>query len=87
MTFEHKENSGSVFVNDRKQTERQPDRTGDGKICCPDCGAVFPIWISGWIKRTANKQPFMSLAFTPKDPPVNAGKPATDDDFDDDIPF
>lgn len=88
--FIHNDNSGSVFVNDRKTKENQPDRTGEGKISCPDCGASFGVWISGWIKRKAGKKPFMSLAFTPKDPPVSgpkstAGTPA--DDFDDDIPF
>lgn len=32
MTFEHKELSGSTFINDRKTKDSQPDETGSCKI-------------------------------------------------------
>ena len=59
--FEPKENSGVLFINDRKQTENQPDRKGTARI-----GGV-DMWISGWVKKDKNGNPFMSLSFTPKD--------------------
>lgn len=90
MAFEHNDNSGSVFVNDRKNSERQPDRKGDGKIVCPHCQASFEVWISGWVKKREGKNPFMNLAFTAKDEPTTghgSKTQATIEEFDDDIPF
>jgi hypothetical protein len=89
MAFEHNENNGSVFVNDRKERDNQPDRTGDGKIKCPCCEETFDVWISGWIKKRQGKPPFMSMAFTPKDNQPEHGPKTqeTIDEFDDDIPF
>lgn len=62
MAFEVRDNSGSVFVNNRKTTERHPDRTGKAMI-----GGVM-YWVSGWLKKSQNGTPFLSLAFTPMEP-------------------
>tara|TARA_R100001377_G_C3167989_1_gene101982 strand:- start:547 stop:771 length:225 start_codon:yes stop_codon:yes gene_type:complete len=32
MAFEHKENTATVFNNDKKTAENQPDFTGRGKV-------------------------------------------------------
>lgn len=60
MAFEQKDNSGSLFVNDRKTQDNHPDRSGtimvDGKL----------FWINGWLKRTAGGDPFLSLSVKPK---------------------
>lgn len=32
MAFEHKENTATVFENDNKSAENQPDFTGRGKV-------------------------------------------------------
>jgi len=32
MAFEHKENTATVFTNDKKSAENQPDFTGRGKV-------------------------------------------------------
>ena len=32
MAFEHKENTATVFSNDKKSAENQPDFTGKGKV-------------------------------------------------------
>ena len=56
--YEHKMNTGSLFVNDRKQKEGDPDRTGtlnvDGKS----------YYISGWI-NTGTKGQWLKLAVKP----------------------
>jgi len=81
-----KDNSATLFINDKKQSPNQPDRRGDGMV-----GGV-PVWVSGWIKKTKNGQPFLSLAFTPKDE-ARQSKPApkrdepADAPHDDNIPF
>jgi len=81
-------NSGAMFKNDRKKTERHPDRQGQADIMCPECGAVTPFWVSGWLKKAKRTgQQFLSLAFTPKDSPALQND-QQDDNFDDgDIPF
>jgi len=57
MPYEQRNNSGSLFKNDRKQNERQPDYNGNAVI------NGKPMRISAWIKKSQNGTTFMSLAF------------------------
>ena len=50
MAFEQRDNSGSLFVNDRKEKESHPDRQGSAKVVCPHCGESAEHWLSAWIK-------------------------------------
>lgn len=92
-------NTGSLFRNERKQSDRHPDYTGnaiiDGKT----------KRISAWVRTSRDgTKKFLSLAFedvqpvqqsapqpaprpqpTPKTAPAPAPAPAQD--FDDDLPF
>lgn len=61
MSYQHKDNSGSLFVNDKKKSPNHPDRTGSALID----GVEY--YVSGWIKKDKNGTPFMSMAFKPKD--------------------
>jgi len=63
MAYEQKDNSGSLFRNERKTTQNHPDFTGSVKV-----GGV-EYWLSAWTKppKDATKKGFFSLAFTPKD--------------------
>jgi hypothetical protein len=86
MAFEHNDNSGSMFHNERKTKPSHPDRTGS---CVVD-GKEY--WVSGWIKES--KKPggkaWLSLAFTPKEESSGrrSSEPSTDTgSMDDDIPF
>lgn len=90
MAFEQKDNSGSLFVNDRQQPgSQQPDRSGSAMID----GVEY--WVSGWLKKTQDGQTWLSLAFKRKEqrtgPPTRsapAQKPSSGfDDMDSDIPF
>jgi hypothetical protein len=82
MAFEQRDNSGSLFKNDRKQTDRHPDYRGTVMV------AGVEYWISSWIKQGKNGK-FMSLSFQEKEDngPVNTVGNNEQDDFDDDIPF
>lgn len=86
--YEPKDNSGAMFVNDKKESEKHPDRKGSAIVD----GIAY--WVSGWINESAGGQKYMSLKFTKKEPmqkdePMKpagtvAQKPV---DFDEDIPF
>lgn len=60
MAYEQKDNSGSLFRNDRKEQENHPDHTGTCKIQ----GREY--YISAWIRETKTGKKFFSLAFKAK---------------------
>jgi len=66
MAYETKDNSGSIFANDKKESANHPDGKGSAMI-----GGV-EYWVSSWNKKTQEGKPWRSLAFTPK----NAAAPA-----------
>jgi hypothetical protein len=72
MAYEMKENSGSMFVNTKKEKDTHPDRNGTALI-----GGV-EYYVSGWIKETKSGDKWLSLAFKPKEQalskPVSFGK-------------
>lgn len=82
MAFEHKDNTGSLFANDRREKETHPTHTGQGKID----GVEY--WISAWVKE-ANGKRFFSMAFKPKDEQAPRSRQSGEDDDmgADDIPF
>lgn len=73
-------NSGTLFQNDRKEKDTHPDRTGTLNVDGVD------YWISGWLKKTKDGKPFLSLAIKRKDGAASA-KPASKLEAADDIPF
>jgi hypothetical protein len=76
--FQHRELSGSLFKNDRKEQPNHPDYRGD----CLIGGQQY--WVSGWIKDGARGK-WMSLAFTSKGAKTpQTPTPSFDED---DIPF
>ena len=76
-------NSGALFRNDRKETDKHPDYRGEINVGGTD------YWISAWLKTSGKGTNFMSLAVTPKDdkPAKPAPKKPTFDDADQDVPF
>lgn len=77
-----KDNSGSLFVNDKKERDSQPDRRGSARIDGVD------YWVSGWVKKKEDGTPWMSMSYQRKDAAPSAPKaqPAQAD-MDDEIPF
>jgi hypothetical protein len=61
MAYEVKDNTGSMFANDRKESANHPDGKGSAMID----GVEY--WISSWNKKTAEGKPWRSLAFQRKE--------------------
>lgn len=78
-------NTGVLFKNDRKESDRHPDYRGS----FTDSNGV-EHWLSCWIKESKTGSKFMSLSATPKEPmqavAQSAPAPAAMD-FDNDVPF
>ena len=85
MAYEIRPNSGSLFKNDRKESENHPDYKGTALI------NGVEMWMSSWLKTGANGTKFMSFNFQPKEqqaaPKKAAAPTAPADDFLDDLPF
>jgi len=84
MAYETRPGQGALFVNDKKQSEKHPDRKGN--MVCPCCKA--DLWLSGWLKKSAAGKAWMSLEAQQK----TAGEPVREADtkpadYSDDIPF
>jgi hypothetical protein len=67
MAFEPKDNTGSIWANDKRQADNHPDRTGSALI------GGREYWLNGWLKKTKDNKSYLSLSFKPKD---HASKPA-----------
>ena len=80
--YEQKDNSGAVFVNDRKTTETHPDSTGTAKID----GVEY--YISAWRRESKNGKKYLSLSFKRKDADTAADRSRPiGEQLNDSIPF
>lgn len=60
MAYEQRDNSGTLFKNDKREKDSHPHATGSAMI-----GGV-EYWVSAWTKEGARGK-FQSLAFKLKD--------------------
>lgn len=85
MAFEQRDNSGSLFKNDRREKDTHPHAKGSAMI-----GGV-EYWVSAWTKEARDGSKYQSLSFTRKDADQTGSyakqQPAQDIDLDDDVPF
>lgn len=86
MAYEQRDNSGTLFRNEKKENDKHPNATGKAMIG----GKMY--YLSAWTKQ-GNNGPFQSLSFKPVDeasaaPPKGEGKRIpTNEAIEDDIPF
>ena len=78
--MEKKDNSGVLFKNDKKDTEKHPDYKGNIMVDGQE------YWLSAWIKE-GKMGKFMGLAVSPRDAQPPASKPLPKNLDDDSIPF
>ena len=84
MAYEVRPNTGSLFKNDRKESDSHPDYKGSGIIEGVD------YWLDSWINTSGAGVKYMSLKFKPKDAQQGSPRtsaPAHEIDLDDDVPF
>jgi len=84
MAWVHKENSGSLFKNKRKEKDTHSDYTGEINVE----GKLF--WLNAWLNEAQSTgEKYLSIRLNPKeerrDKPVSNGK--TTHELDDEIPF
>lgn len=60
--WETKPNTGSAFVNKRKQKDTHPDYTGEILVTEPGLH-----WFNIWVKETKDGQPWFSVSVSPKE--------------------
>ena len=72
-----KDNSGLLFPNDKKETDKHPNLKGVAKIE----GAEY--WCSGWVNKDKNEKKYISLKFQPKEETSTVQKKLDDEE----IPF
>jgi hypothetical protein len=78
-------NRGSIWKNDKKETDNHPDFTGTLNVD----GIEF--WVSAWKRKEGADPKAPALSFTVRmkeDKPQQQKQPSkTADDFEDDIPY
>ena len=74
-------NKGSLFKNDKKETETHADYKGQINVN----GQEF--WINAWINTSKQGTKFMSLSVSPKDRQVSEPTRRNVPEPDDSIPF
>ena len=58
MAYEHKENNGSLFKNDKKEKDTQPDFTGQANVN----GTLYNV--SSWINESKSGKRYFKLIFS-----------------------
>tara|TARA_Y100001937_G_scaffold121197_1_gene179625 strand:+ start:2076 stop:2285 length:210 start_codon:yes stop_codon:yes gene_type:complete len=58
MAYEHKENKGSIFTNEKKEKDTHPDYTGQANVN----GKVYNV--SAWINESKTGKKYFGLAFS-----------------------
>jgi len=81
MTDYDNTNTGALFKNDDKGSEKYPDYRGSINVN----GSEF--WLSAWIKTSKRGAKYMALAVTPKNADNAKPKQNIRDDLNDQVPF
>jgi len=66
MAYEMRDNSGSLWPNDRRTDERYPNSTGKVMVG----GKIY--YLSGWTKTTSAGKKWISLSLKPADETAQA---------------
>jgi hypothetical protein len=76
---QQKDNTGVLFANHKRTTDKHPNSKGSATIDGVEC------WVAGWTKTTGSGEKYISLAFTPKDTPAESSVQKRLDDDDEEV--
>jgi len=79
--YEQKDNSGALFVNDKREKETQPNAKGSAMI-----GGV-EYWVSAWTNTSSKGAKYQSLKFERKDAKFDNAAEQQSEVLSDEIPF
>lgn len=79
--YQPKDDSGSLFKNDKKEAENHPDYKGNALI------DGIEYWVSSWINTSKDGKKYMSLKFNAKDEQGQKATKKIQEELSDDIPF
>jgi uncharacterized protein (DUF736 family) len=91
MAYEQRPNTGSLFKNDKKETDTHPDYKGSALI-----DGLGECWLDAWINESSSGTKYMSLKIKPKEARGSTGYgqretqqalAPTQADLDDEVPF
>jgi hypothetical protein len=75
MAWEQRDMTGSLFKNDKKESEKHPNAKGS----CMIDGVEY--WMDAWTKKDKNGNPWQSVSFKRKDKQAGPKRaPAVDED-------
>lgn len=81
MKYEQRDNSGSLFKNTEKQSDKHPDYSGTAMID----GQEF--FMDAWLKTSDSGRKWMSFSFKPKTKQQKPSKAPAKAPADDDVPW
>jgi hypothetical protein len=85
VAYEMKDNSGSLFKNDRNEKDTHADYRGSIMV------AGQEYWIDAWLNESSSGTKYMGLKVKPKEArqngPSTEYRAAVQADLDDDVPF
>ena len=81
MSYEVRDQSGTMFRNKRKERDSHPDWSGDGMVN----GQL--VWLNAWEKKDKNGNLFYSFSFKNKQAKEEPRQQGANIGPDDDIPF
>jgi len=88
MAYDRAINTGSLFKNDKKVSDKHPSARGEMLLECPHCSATNEFWISAWTNTTQKGDKYQSLKADPKEiSNVTELRSSSSVELDDEIPF
>lgn len=82
MSYEQRDLTGSLFKNEKKESDKHPDYKGTALID----GAEY--WMDAWLKTSESGRKWMSFSFkAKKEKPLPKREPARRFDPDQDVTF
>lgn len=63
MTWQAKEDSGTLARVEDRKSDKHPEFEGEYKLRCPHCGGAVLGWVKAWVREAKTGGKYFSLAF------------------------